>query len=372
MKTFVVGALSAVIAAFASPVPADTSRPIVLGYYPSWESGLTPKQINYKSFTHLCHAFVTADTSGTLKTEGNLPSRELTGLAHRDGVKVLLSVGGMDSGVYLGPIAGDKARAARFVRDVTTLMVENGYDGVDLDWEFPASDSDREAFTSMARLFRAEFKTRAPGALLTSALSGTRWACRFVDSKALLPLLDFVSVMTYDVHGPWGKHAGHNAPLGFPADDHAECAANTVEGQMGYWSSTLGWPRNKLLVGIPCYGRGFIAGKWGDPTTRVPKAPHEYVPYKAVPAMLGSGWRRHWDAGGRVPWLSKPGEREVISYDDPQSAGIKGSWGAAQGYGGIFFWEISQDMADGRNAVVEAARQGWAGGAGGKTRSPDR
>ena len=96
-----------------------------------------PATIDYPAFTHICHAFATADTSGTLKTSGNLPSRDLTRRAHQAGVKVLLSVGGADSGAYLGPIACDPERSARFIRAIAELMADNGYDGVDLDLEFP-------------------------------------------------------------------------------------------------------------------------------------------------------------------------------------------------------------------------------------------
>ena len=92
-------------------------------------------------------------------------------------------------------------------------MADNGYDGVDLDWEFPTNPSERDALTTMAHGFRVEMAKRNPSALLTGAFSGSVWASRNVDAAALLPLLDFANIMTYDVHGPWSDHSGHNAPL---------------------------------------------------------------------------------------------------------------------------------------------------------------
>src|SRR5258708_6332203 len=72
----------------------DKNNPMICGYYPSWDQSLTPSQIQYKQFTHLVHAFVWSDSKGNLKSEGNLPSNELAILSHKNGVKVLLSVGG--------------------------------------------------------------------------------------------------------------------------------------------------------------------------------------------------------------------------------------------------------------------------------------
>nr|BAF02564.1 chitinase [uncultured bacterium] len=342
--------------------PAPPRKPIVLGYYPAWDSGLSPDAIAYAKFTHICHAFLTADSSGTLKLDGNLPSDDLTRRAHAAGTKVLLSVGGMDSGAYLGPIAVNPELSARFVSDVTGLMVKHGYDGVDLDWEFPSNMQERDGLTSMAIGFRREFAAKKPGALLTAAASGTKWGCRFTDGKALLPLLDFINVMTYDVHGPWGDRAGHNAPLRQAPPDKPECAANAVEGQMAYWMEKFGWPRERLVVGVPCYGRGFLAAKPGDKTSSKDKAPHQYVPYKDIAKLLADGWVRHWDAGASVPWLTKEGVGEFISYDDPESAAIKGRWAEKSGFGGVFFWEISLDMISGKNAIVDATTGGWRGG----------
>ena len=339
----------------------ETTRPVVLGYYPSWPCGLEPAQIDYRAFTHICHAFVTADTSGSLKTTGNLPSRDLTRRAHEAGTKVLLSVGGADSGAYMGPIARDPDRRARFIATIARMVADNGYDGVDLDWEFPMNPRERDALTTMARGLRAEMAKDNPSALLTGAFSGSAWASRHVDAAALLPLLDFVNIMTYDVHGPWSDHSGYNAPLHPVAGDRDACARNCLEGQMRHWNEDLGWPREKLIVGIPCYGRGFAVSRWHDSPTTGTKAKHPYLPFKNVAGMIHDGWVSRRDDAAGVPWLSKEGVKELISYDDEASARAKGRWAAKNGYGGVFFWEISQDLAGGRNAIVGAATEGFTG-----------
>jgi chitinase len=44
------------------------------------------------------------------------------------------------------------------------------------------------------------------------------WSVGF-DAPALAPILDFINVMTYDFHGPWSDHAGHNSLLALNPGD---------------------------------------------------------------------------------------------------------------------------------------------------------
>lgn len=339
-----------------------TTRPLVLGYYPSWKSGLEPSQINYARFTHLCHAFVMPDTSGTLRMEGNMPSRELTGRAHEKGVQVLVSLGGADSGTSFGAIVRDPASEDAFVRNVVKLARDNGYDGVDLDWEFPRDELEMHGCTRLARRFREEFGRTGGRGVVTAAFSGTAWAGKWIDHKAMLEYLDFINVMTYDMHGPWSEHAGPNAALVAEAEDPSGCRANSVTGQMLYWTGTKRWPADRLLVGVPCYGRGFAVEKWYSLLQKGVNARYSYLAFNKLPEMTADGWVRSWNSETSTPQLAKQGVRELISYEDEESARIKGGWASQAGFGGVFFWEISQDFVAGDHVIVKAAREGFEAG----------
>jgi chitinase len=338
---------------------ARRPAPIVLGYYPSWSAGMKPPAIRYELFTHLAHAFVGATTQGKVQTSGNLPSRDLVERTHAAGGRVLLSVGGADSGNYLGDLACNAQARARFVGELVALMNESGYDGIDLDWEFPRNVAERDALTTLARELRA---TAGRDRLLVSAQSGVAWACRYVDMKALRDSLDWVAVMTYDAHGPWGDHAGHNAPFVTPRGDRRECTSNSVTAQMDYWCTQGGWPRERLLVGIPCYGRGFPVPLYARLPKHKGKYARDYMPFREIERLISGGWKKHFDAEAQVPWLESPGGGEVVSYDDAASARRKAEWARSSGFGGVFFWEITQDrLSDGRQPVIEAAREGLLG-----------
>ena len=347
---------------------AAPRQPVVLGYYASWETGLKPAAIRYDRFTHLNHAFAEIDREqGTVVKGETIPNDELIRLAHVAGVKVLLSVGGADSGAqYLNEKGANPDWRRSLVNSLVDTVLERKYDGIDVDWEFPSVDGQPEqskANTTNMGLFVAELdarlRERAPEALLTMAIPAGRYNGQWFRPEALAPHLNFVNVMTYDFHGPWSGHSGHNAPL-FPVPEDAEDGTftNTAAG-MAYARDVLRWPKEKLVVGIPSYGRQFEGRKLHEKLGPSPKCLE--VRYTEALARLGSGWRMHWDEAGKVPWLDHPDLPQVVTYEDPRSAEEKGRWAKEQRYAGIFFWEISQDFTGGDHALVAAARRGYLG-----------
>jgi chitinase len=343
---------------------ASDNTPIILGYYPSWVGSVPPEKINYPLYTHIAHAFLLVDKNGILRPDGNVPSPQLTSLAHKANVRVLLSIGGEDSGGGFAAATQTPEDIERFVKDSIRIAQDNRYDGIDIDWESPHNKTETLQSVALIRALRTALNDWKPGALLTMAVPAVDYYGRWFDGSALEPHVDFIQVMTYELHGPWKNddgsrysHAGHNSPLGEtdldPIDGHRQSFARFVQ----YWQDK-GFPKNKILVGIPCFGRGFAVGQFGEEP--LVKSPHNEVPYNRVPALLKSGWIRHWDAQGGVPWLTSPNGKEIISYDDPESAAGKAAWAQKAQLRGIFFWEITQDYAnDGKNSIVQSAHDIW-------------
>lgn len=329
------------------------ARPIVLGYYPAWPCGLKPGGLDYRAFTHLAVAFASPRPDGTIARNALLGGRAVTGPAHRAGVKVLLSLGGGgDGSAHFAAIMKDRAKADRFIGETMSLVKTAGYDGIDCDWEFPGNPEDAD---NLVRLIR-RYRTAMPGCLLTMAVNAIGSMNKWFNHRELLPLFDFLNLMTYDFHGWWNDHCGHNSPLGEVRSD--PCGVmNNCAASIGYWRHVKGFPPEKLLLGIPSYGRGFVAREWYGRIEG--KSKRNYISYKGVQELLGQGWRRVWDADACVPYLVKDGVRELITYEDEASARLKGKLAREAGIRGIFFWEISQDSIGGRHVVVNAARRGF-------------
>ena len=339
----------------------DQTQPVVMGYYPSWNSGLSPEKINYHLFTHIVHAFITPEKDGSLHTEGNLPSRVLTKLAHDAHVKALLAIGGENSGAALSALTRNAKAADVFIKNVSRMAQDYGYDGIDLDWEYP-EEGDSDNMVHFLHMLRAELVTWNPHALITMPVPATEFGSKWFDAR-MAGEVDFIQIMSYELHGPWKdgahySHSGHNSPLREtdldPIDGHKQSFQKFVD----YWVAK-GYPKSKMLVGIACFGHGFMV----DGFAKVPviASKHADINYKDLKPLLAAGWVRHWDAQAVVPWLSSPKGDEIITYDDPQSASAKGAWAREAGLRGIFFWEISQDYVDGRNELVEPAIKGLSG-----------
>jgi Chitinase len=68
--------------------------------------------------------------------------------------------------------------------------------------------------------------------------------------------LDFINLMAYDFHGKWESQVGHNAPLRSPSSDSEWRKQLSVENAANMWVR-LGAPKEKLIIGMPTYGRTF-------------------------------------------------------------------------------------------------------------------
>ena len=77
------------------------------------------------------------------------------------------------------------------------------------------------------------------------------------DVPKIAQLLDFINVMTYDLHGSWDGFADHHAPLYKRSHDYYPFNTLTVDYAMTYWNQK-GAPKHKLVMGVPFYGRSFV------------------------------------------------------------------------------------------------------------------
>lgn len=329
-------------------------KPIVLGYYPEW-STLPPAKVDYSLYTHLCHAFAGVLPDGTLALPNTMHTQELIRQAHAKKVKVILSLGGADSNTRLVAATKTPAATNKLAETLAKAIIGAGYDGLDVDWEAPTNPGEMAQMNALVKALREQM----PKALLTMATPSTDWAGKWFATASLAPYLDFVNVMTYDLYGPWSDRAGHHAGMGPATGDSTPEAGVTVPAAVDYWLKSKKWPKEKLVLGIPLYGRGFRAAKFGD------AAKGEYersgISYQDILQLRKQGWKVHQDATAKVPYLEKPDGSEVLSYEDPASAQRKGEYARKQRLGGIFFWEISQDFDGKTNPIVRAAAKGLKG-----------
>lgn len=341
-------ALPVVQAAHAS-TNAGSRR--VVGYFPLWDrnSGYGPNNVDWSIVNTIAHFSLTpaADGSIVVPDWGPFPDGDLIARSHAAGASVVLVIGGDDAAATAGfaALAANPGARASFVRNLRTIVEKNGYDGVDLDWEFPNSAADRANYTALVSEVRAGLGW---GRTLSITGPATDWWGQWFDLNAIVPNLDWVGAMTYALSGPsWSQHADHSSALYSSSDGEASMDATT-----NYYLGR-GVPAEKLLVGLPFYGERFddatalhqlLGGRDGGA-----------IDYPDVTKLVNNGWTEQRDPVAQVPYLVRAGGAGIISFDDAASIQAKCDYVNAAGIGGAIIWHLGKDMSGGSQPLLEAA-----------------
>ncbi|WP_137993557.1 glycoside hydrolase family 18 protein [Streptomyces vilmorinianum] len=297
--------------------------------------------------------------------------------AKHPGLKVLISLGGWSWSTHFSDAARTPASRKAFVASCIDLYIKGNlpadgarggagaaaglFDGIDLDWEWPASagdtdtvfrPEDKQNFTALVREFRTQLdayarSTKKRGHYELTAFVPT--APAKIDAGFEVPRimrdLDFVNLQGYDFHGSWESTTAQQSAL-FAKDDFS------VDQTVNDWLRR-GAPAHKLVVGMPFYGQGWtgVTGG-GDGLGRPATGPapatwaNGYEDYKALKKLADSGtYTVHRDRRNGHAWLFDG--TTLWTYDDPQVLRTKSAYVRARGLGGAMFWSLDGDTPDG-------------------------
>ncbi|MCH2368164.1 MAG: glycoside hydrolase family 18 protein, partial [Planctomycetes bacterium] len=178
-------------------------------------------------------------------------------------VKTLISVGGWTwSGRFSDAAVSEDSRR-RFAASCVDFMTRYGFDGVDIDWEYPVSgglasnrtrEEDRGNFTLLLAELRRQIDARATRDkrpyLLTIAAPAGSGTYANIEIDRIHPLLDWINLMTYDFNGGWSARTGFNAGLFAASENENKLPGfNAAAALQAYL--TAGVPPAKLQMGVP-------------------------------------------------------------------------------------------------------------------------
>jgi chitinase len=276
----------------------------------------------------------------------------------RPDLKTLISVGGWTWSDKFSDVALTDASRTAFADSVMAFITQYGFDGVDMDWEYPVGGGlstnvkrpeDKTNFTLLMAKLRE--KLDAQGALdgrqyllSFAGASGTFFANNTELSK-LAAYVDFATIMTYDMHGAWPNSlTDFNAPLYTPSENSPQYKWS-CNAAVKLWTNE-GFPKNKIIMGIPFYGikfNGVTNSGHGLYQTFTSGSSISYD--KIVSSYLSNpAFARYGHLDALVPWLFDGST--FISYDDAESVAAKAGYIKDTGLGGAAIWELSQN-ADG-------------------------
>ncbi|KAF6808826.1 glycosyl hydrolase family 18 [Colletotrichum sojae] len=271
-------------------------------------------------------------------------------------MKVMLSIGGWTWSTNFPAAASTPEGRALFAKSSVTFMKDWGFDGIDVDWEYPSNGTEATNFVLLLQAVRNELDDyatqHAPGHhfLLTIASPAGPEHYRELNLKAVADIIDAFNLMAYDYAGSWDAVSGHQANLYPNPSKRASTPFSTDAAVADYLAA--GVPASKIVLGMPIYGRSFqqTAGP-GLPFSGVGSGSWEngVWDYKALPR---AGATELYDPVAVASYSYDAATRELISYDTPAVVRTKVSYLLGKGLGGSMFWEASGDKKDGGSLLA--------------------
>lgn len=296
----------------------------------------------------------------------------------------MISVGGWTLSGRFSDAALTAQSRARFAQSAVDFIVRYGFDGVDIDWEYPcggglesniARPEDKQNYTLLLEELRNQLDVRGAQDgrkyYLSIAAPGSDDKIRNLEPSGIAEVCDWINIMTYDFAGSWNSTTGHHAPMFSPEGRGSENPStwHSVDGAVRQFLDA-GAPAAKLVVGVPFYGRGWSgisshAAGLGQPSTGIPQGTFEagMFDYKDLVARMTAEpdvYGLFEDTLAEASFIHAPSRDGLwVSFDDPEIVKRKVAYIKELGLGGAMFWELSGDTTDSSTSLLEVLYQGF-------------
>ncbi|KAF2717775.1 glycoside hydrolase family 18 protein [Polychaeton citri CBS 116435] len=357
-----------------SGVPVVQNR--VIGYYEAWAARRTcrafpPSGIPVDGLTHVNFAFAYVDpgslqiTTVDSETPEDLFAKttDIKNLkSSSSNLQVFVSIGGWTfsdnetaTQSIFPTIVADQGKQQQFADNLVSFMTEYGFDGVDIDWEYPGAPDrggetqDTKGFVELVQTLRNTFEASPRGNYgLSFTIPTSYWYLRWFDVPGMLKYADWANLMAYDLHGIWDR----NDPIGSIIQGHTNLTEIKVAVDL-LWRDNV--PPGQVVLGMGFYGRSF---QWRDTSCSSPGCPFS-GPADAGPCTNNAGTLAYFeiqdilsDQEPKVVYDSEAAVNYIVfgdnhdqwvSYDDAKTLQQKVDWANSVGLGGVMIWSVDQD-----------------------------
>ncbi|KAL4248233.1 glycosyl hydrolase 18 family protein [Abortiporus biennis] len=361
---------------------AASSNKVQAAYFTNWGiygANFQPTDINPEPLTLILYSFadVSADTGAISLTDsyadeqkhfpgdswdepgnnlyGCLKQLYLLKLANRN-LKVTLSIGGWtysQEGHF--NFVTDATKRATFVTSALKLIEDYGFDGIDIDFEYPSNSDQAEGFASLLTSLRTSLTTLAQQKgdstpyILSAAVPAGAANYAFLDVPVMDKALTYWNLMAYDYAGSWLTFSDNQANL------FGGVRTNVSTDSAVKFYTSHGATASKINMGIPLYGRAFEnTNGLGQAYSGIGPGTIEAGVYSYVDLPL-AGAKVFENVTDVTSYSYDSTKKELVSYDTPHIATLKAQYVVSQGLGGSMFWDLSTDKKGSDSLVSTTA-----------------
>ncbi|KAL0565189.1 hypothetical protein V5O48_016839 [Marasmius crinis-equi] len=310
--------------------------------------------------------------------------------AKANNVKALVSIGGWTGSIYWSNAVAP-ANRTKFIQTITQFASSNKLDGLDFDWEYPASQgigcntinaNDTANFIAFLEGLRKD--PIGENLILTAATPITPYNDTSGNPSTNLSrfanALNYVALMDYDIWGPWVSPplVGPNGPLDDSCADKVNQQGSAVSA-VAAWKKA-GIPYEKMLLGMPAYGHlysvkktdAFVNGTQAKGLAAYPKFDANVHPMgdrwddpvgKDVCGNVNpaGGIFNFWgliengflypNGSAKVPYRfdncskANASSEAIVAYDSVDSFNAKGKYIASEGLAGFAVWRLTGEFS---------------------------
>ncbi len=384
-----------------STAPPTSGKPgtnVVVGYYTNWAQYRSanngrfkffPENIDLNLFTHIMYGFAKVTSTFDIDFvewndyynygDGGMYARMRKFINSKNpSVKMSISLGGWNfnenpaTSAIFTTMAASQSTRGTFITNIIKFVRTYDFDGIDIDWEYPGVDYlggrpvDKTNFVLLLSELRTAIEKEVVPAgksklLLTIAVGvGPSTIASAYDIANIHPSLDWIGLMTYDLHGSWDKTTGHHTQMYDPTNADPLNLSNCINI---FLASA---PANKLVMGVATYGRTFtvasgggvgIPASGGGAAGLYTASPGFLAYYEIQDILAMSDTVYTYDTKRDVPFAYSPSKSMWIGYDDKISINSKVDWLLSKGMKGVMVWAMDLDNFIGGNPLTTILAQ---------------
>jgi chitinase len=357
----------------------DKGIKIMAYYFPNW-GNFHPEALPLDKLTHIIFSFtevIDNEMKFVNDSDGLMLKKLVEEKKKHPKLKVMIACGGWGGSGGFSEMSRTAGTREKFVESVVSFLKEYQLDGLDIDWEYPGMPGignpyipeDKENFTALMQELRKGMDKIGKDQVLTFAVAGWEEFFNHVELDKVMPYVNYMNVMSYDLAGGGDSFTSHHTNLGWvKMEDIEGTPAATKIREEG--DSTKPYSAEKIIA--YCMGKGVNPGQiviggafYGKGWQGVPPENNglyqlnrgqwrERNNYATIREKRenANGFVRHWDPIAKAPFLYNQADSIFVSYEDTVSIRYKTEYAIKTGLGGIMFWSLGGDTP--KDGLVDA------------------